>query len=114
MAVGAGVGLDVGVGVGGTVGMAGAVVGVGGWAVGLGSNVAVGTVAVGKITGVAPSCRSTSETQAAMLKSRMTNPKTKSLGNRFNWSSPDRHGKFCFSTVYDTTAASITAVLLGR
>ena len=87
---------DVGMGVGGTVGESGGTkvcggVGVGGLAVGVGSgSVAVGVVAVGEGAGVVAPCRSTSETQPAIVSSSKMNPKTKRVGIRFTWRSPNR------------------------
>lgn len=83
--VGAGVGVGVGAGVGVSVGA-----GVGGLEVGVGGRVAVGT-AVGGIRIVGSPSRSTSVTQAAIVRSRIINPETNSAGFRFNYSSPERN-----------------------
>ena len=91
VAVGLGVCVGVGVGVGVAIGV-GVGVGVGGLGVGLGGgNVEVGKVAVGEAGGMGVPSRSTSVTQAAMVRSRMVDPETKSAGIRFTWSSPERH-----------------------
>ena len=92
VAVGARVGVVVGVG--GTVGVTvGDSVGLGvvGTEVGLGVGVDVGAGAVGEAGGVVAPSRSTSVTQAAVVKSRMMNPQTKCVGIRFTWRSPDRN-----------------------
>lgn len=99
VAVGTGVGVAVGLGVGVGVGIGVAVgngvgvgVGVGGLGVEVGgSGVAVGGAMVGGTVGVIEPSRSTSVTQAAMLRTRIRNPENNSGGIRFTWGSPEQH-----------------------